>query len=281
MKNPQASRAALAMSLPLAILVAIASGLGALGEGTYSADRTHFATQGTGQDWVTLVVAVPALLLLALAAWRGSRRGLLLWHGVLMYLAYTYAIAAFMVQFNALFLVYTAAFGLATLALAASLPRSMRETPHSAFTKRWPRRTVVFALWAVAATFSLLWLSDIVPALANGTAPASLAESGTPTNGVEVLDLALVIPSAVIVGAWVLRSQVRGLVAATGILAFVCLLSLALVAMVAALVDAGLAESAAPAVAFATLAALAGALTGVAISHTWPVSTDEWAHDDV
>ncbi|MDN4476846.1 hypothetical protein QQX09_13385 [Demequina sp. SYSU T00192] len=253
-------RTPLAMSVPLAVLAAIASGAGALAPDLYAGDRESFAVQAAAQDWVTLLVAVPALLALALAARRGSRAAWLAWHGAVLYLAYTYAVACFMVQFNPLFLVYTSTFGLAFLTLATSLATAIRDTPADAFGPRWSRRTTAGVLWAVAAVFALLWLSDIAPALLAGATPDTLAESGTPTNGVEVLDLSIMLPTLALTGAWLLRRRVRGYVLATAALTFTALLGLALVAMVIGLVSAGLAESAAPAIVFGLLAAGAGVL---------------------
>ena len=247
----------LVLSIPLAALAAVASGAGVLVDDLYSRDLESFAVQAAAQDWVTLLVAVPAMLGLARAAWRGSRAALLLWHGAVGYLAYTYAIASFMVQFNPLFLVYTSTFGLAFLALATSLATTIRDTPAGAFGPAWPRRTVAGVLWACVAMFAFLWLSDIVPALLDGTTPETLAESGTPTNGVEVLDLAILLPTIALTGGWVLARRVRGYVIAAAFLGFVSLLALALVAMVIGLVAADLAASAAPAVIFGALASVA------------------------
>ncbi|WP_062313761.1 hypothetical protein [Demequina rhizosphaerae] len=261
-------RIPLAMSVPLAALAAVAAGVGALDPDLYARDRESFAVQAAAQDWVTLLVAVPALLLLALAARRGSRGAWLLWHGAVLYLAYTYAIASFMVQFNALFLVYTSAFGLASLTLATSLATAIRDVPLDAFGPRWPRRAAAGALWAVVAVFAFLWLADIVPALLDGTAPETLAESGTPTNGIEVLDLSIMLPTLALTGAWVLQRRVRGYVLATAALAFTALLAVALVAMVIGLVSAGLAESAAPAAVFGLLAAASGTLAFLAARST-------------
>ncbi len=261
-------RTPLMMSLPLAALAALASGAGVLVDDLYRRDMESFAVQGAAQDWVTLLVAVPAVLALGYAAWRGFRGALLLWHGAVLYLAYTYAIASFMVQFNALFLVYTSTFGLAVLTLATSLPRAIHATPSDAFGVGWPRRTVTAVLWTIVVVFAFLWLSDIVPALLGGTRPESLAESGTPSNGVEVIDLSLLLPTSALAGYWTLRRQVRGAVLSMALLAFTALLGLALVAMVIGLDAAGLTDGIAPAFVFGMLALGATGLGAVARRHT-------------
>ncbi|WP_084126796.1 hypothetical protein [Demequina sp. NBRC 110054] len=266
-------RTPLMMSLPLAALAALASGAGVLADDLYRRDMESFAVQGAAQDWVTLLLAVPAVLALGFAACRGSRGALLLWHGAVLYLAYTYAIASFMVQFNVLFLVYTSTFGLAVLTLATSLPRTIHTTPSDAFGVGWPRRTVTAVLWAIVVVFAFLWLSDIVPALLGGTRPESLAESGTPTNGVEAIDLSLLLPTSALAGYWTLRRQVRGAVLAMALLAFTALLGLALVAMVIGLDAAGLTDGIAPAFVFGMLALGTTGLGAIAWRRTAGIAT--------
>jgi hypothetical protein len=74
-------------------------------------DAPYFVAQAIGQDFVTLTVALPSLVVAAILAGRGSGGGRLIWLGVLTYLVYTYAIYAFATRFNSLFLVYVALLG--------------------------------------------------------------------------------------------------------------------------------------------------------------------------
>jgi hypothetical protein len=80
-------------------------------DSVYARETEDFAAQGVGQDIANLI-AYPILLLLAWAASRGSVRAYLAWLGILIYSGYSYAIYAFDVGFNALFLVYVAVLGL-------------------------------------------------------------------------------------------------------------------------------------------------------------------------
>jgi hypothetical protein len=54
---------------------------------------------------------------------------------------------------------------------------------------------------ALAAVFSLLWLSTIVPAMPSGDTPEELRDVGLPTNPIHVLDLAAFLPAALLAGA--------------------------------------------------------------------------------
>ena len=95
---------------PIAVLVAIAAGVGFFIDDIYR-DAPVNAAQAVGQDLITLVVALPTLVISAILALRGSRRAHLVWLGVLVYLVYTYLTYALAIQFNPLFLVYVALLG--------------------------------------------------------------------------------------------------------------------------------------------------------------------------
>jgi len=242
------------MSFVTAALVAIASLGGILAPATYARETTLWRTEGIGQDWANVVVAVPWLVASAAFVLRGSRRGRLLLAGGLVYTAYTYAVYAFDVHFNALFLIYCGALGTSAYGLFSLAP-DLRDAA-SWFDSRVPRRfTSIFSI-ACALAFALLWLSQIVPALLRGTAPAEVNAAGLATNPAHVLDLALVLP-ALFVGGWLLwHERPLGYAVVPVLLGFLVLMGAALAAMMVALIAEHLATSPALAVVFAVLAAL-------------------------
>jgi len=248
------------LSVPIAVLGGVASAVGILFESTYERDTENFGVQAVSQDYVTLLIALPAVLVLGWLAWRGSFVARLMWHGAAFYFVYTYTIAAFMVQFNAMFLVYTTLLACSIFALVGGLATLGWPVDQSAFGRSWPRRSVVAFLSVVVIVFLFLWLSDIIPALIGGAQPDSLAESATPTNGVEVLDLSLLLPGGALIAYWVWRSEPRGFVFATGLVTYIALLGLALVAMIAGLVRADLSGDAAVSVVFVLAATTAAVL---------------------
>src|ERR1700738_330040 len=75
------------------------------GGGLYAHESVSMAAQAIGQDVVTLLVAVPLLLLAIRLASTGSVRGVLLRTGALAHFAYTYLLMAFCGTYTALFLV--------------------------------------------------------------------------------------------------------------------------------------------------------------------------------
>ncbi len=86
--NPRSTTIWLWLSAPIAPLLAVAAGSGLFVEGLYR-DPPSLVSQAIGQDLVTLVVALPALVIGAILASRGSERGRLVWLGVLGYVVYT------------------------------------------------------------------------------------------------------------------------------------------------------------------------------------------------
>jgi hypothetical protein len=105
----------------LAALVATATSLaGIFRPGTYARETPAWAVQAMGQDCANLLVAV-VLLGSAVFLRRGSGRALLIWLGCLLYFIYTFAISAFSVHFNQLFLAYEAVLGASFYATAGTL----------------------------------------------------------------------------------------------------------------------------------------------------------------
>lgn len=84
--NPRSTTIWLWLTAPIAVLVATAAGVGLFIEGLYR-DPSSLVAQAIGQDVVTLVVALPALVIGAILASRGSARGRLVWLGVVGYVA--------------------------------------------------------------------------------------------------------------------------------------------------------------------------------------------------
>lgn len=214
-------------------LVGVSSLAGIVLPATYARETPSWRAQGIGQDWANLLGAVPWLVATAIAVLRGSRRALLLLGGGLSYVAYSYAIYAFDVHFNALFLIYCAALGLSGYALAALVPE-LKEARHW-FDERVPHRFAGGFAMGCAVLFEILWLAQIILALVTGQDPAGLADVGLPTNPVHVLDLSFVLP-AIFASGWLLwHRRSAGFAFVPVVLGFMVLMGAALGAMAIAL----------------------------------------------
>jgi hypothetical protein len=221
------------VSLPIAILAMTGSIIGIVLESRiYGEETSNWAAQSVGQDIANLV-AYPLLLALALLAGRGSLRAYLAWTGVLAYSVYTYAIYVFDIHFGPLFLVWVAVFGLSIYALIGALASIDPGRVKDGFKGKIPLRSTSSLLIAVGTIFSLLWVSEIVPAMLAGKAPEVVAEAGLPTNPVHVLDLAVFLPAAVLAGTLLARRRAWGYVLAPTVLVAMVVLAAGIVSLMA------------------------------------------------
>ena len=101
-------KAACKLTTAVGGLMLVQSALGLLFREQYR-DVEWIAATWFGNDWATLVIALP--LLAAGLTWtrRGSVRALLLWLGTLAYAVYNYAYYLFGAALNAFFPLYAAA----------------------------------------------------------------------------------------------------------------------------------------------------------------------------
>ncbi len=212
-------------TLPLGALVATVSLVGLAVPELYILETPDWALQSAAQDAVDLFLILPVLVLSGLYTFRGERLAAPVWTGTLIYLVYTFAIYCFSVHFNALFLAYVAVFGLSTYATVYALRNLLNQVPLTPALAR-PARLLGAYLLIVSVMFYLLWLGDIIPAIAGGYVPSTILSAGVPTNPVHVLDLALVLPGVFIVGILLSRRLPPGLMLAPVVLVFFILMNL-------------------------------------------------------
>ena len=243
------------LTAPIAILVAIAAGSGFFVGGLYR-DVPYFVAQAVGQDLVTLVVALPALVISAVLAGRGSRRAHLVWLGILVYLVYSYVIYALAAQFNPLFLVYVVLLGCSLYALIGGLVTTDFAGIKGRFSQATPVRTASIFLAVLAGLFYFMWLSETIPALLAGGIPQSVTDNGTPTNAVHVLDMAWILPAMLLSSFWLWKRRALGYTLAGVLLTFGTMIVLAVMAMVVSMSLFGQAVAIGQAAIFAVVAAV-------------------------
>ena len=207
------------------------------GGGLYGKDSLSGAAQAIGQDFVTLLVGVPLLLIALRLASSGSIRGQLLRAGALAYFAYTYILLAFGATYNDLFLMYVATFSASAFGFILCVVSLNADQLQDHFSERFGRRRVGWALIGFGALLTLLWLGRIIPALVAGKTPPGLENYST--LFVQAGDLGIVIPTAVVAGTLLVRRQAFGYVLAPVMLVMASAFGLALIAMSASMTLAG------------------------------------------
>jgi len=184
------------------------------GHGLYYYDTVSTVAQMQGNDIITLFVGLP---LLAISAWLagvypaqrgGSLRGQLLLTGTLGFFLYTYMSMSVLTAYNALFLVYVALFAMSLYAFILSmLSFDLADLPRH-FSDKLPRGWIAAVLFAVGGFLSLAWIGRVVPEMLNPQAPAAL--ENTTTRVIQAMDLALIVPLAILSGILLLRRSAWG-----------------------------------------------------------------------
>jgi hypothetical protein len=159
---------------------------------------------------VTLVVAVPLLLVGLALEMRGSSRGRVLWLGMLFYSMYAYLFYAVAAAFNELFLVYVATFGLPLYALLFSVPRLDLTRLGSAMGGGVARVVAIAYTSVVASGLGLLWVGISLSYLATEDVPRPIVDSGHPTGVVFAIDLVFIVPPMLLAAVWLARRRPLG-----------------------------------------------------------------------
>jgi hypothetical protein len=176
-------------------------------------DNLWVSSQLRGQDFVSLVFALPLLLLSVRLARRGSVGGQLAWLGTLGYVTYSY-FYIFGIAWNRLFIVYLTLLTLSAFTLVRALIAIDAGAIASRFGSRTPVKAVSRYLMVFAVGMSVLWGVQAVAATLTGGIPQSVTDSGHPTGVVFVLDLGLVVPLFFIGSRMLHRREPWGFVAA-------------------------------------------------------------------
>jgi hypothetical protein len=158
-----------------------------------------------GNDWVTLVAAVPLLGVGKIRTARGSVRGLLLSLGIAGYTMYNYAFYLFGAVLNAFFPLYVIVLVLAIVTLGLAVSQVDVAAVARSFCRETPVRLIGGYLVFVAAGLAIVWVAMW----------GSYVFAGRPTpvdpeafKVVAALDLSLMVPALASGGAllWMRRS---------------------------------------------------------------------------
>jgi len=204
------------------------------GKGIYQQMSADVAIQGIAQDYITLFIAIPVLLISLLSARRGSLRSRFLMAGTSMYFFVTYLFYTTMGMYNLLFLVYAAMIALSFFSLFLSVSTLNATLVATAFNDQTPVRSAGGLLIAISSSIALLWLSVVVPPLLDGSVyPESLQHYTTLI--VQGLDLGLLLPVAFVCGILLIRRHHFGFLGGTVYWIFLSFLMTALTAKLIAM----------------------------------------------
>lgn len=207
MSSPHRARS---LSVLLLMLMAAQASLGLVFSGEYR-DAEWIVATWWGNDWVTLLLAVPLLAAGLMLAKRGSTRGVLLWAGMLAYAAYNYAYYLLGAALNRFFILYVICSVVAVAALVLLLVEVDVRAIAACFATRTPVRLAGGYLMFTAVGLSAVWIGTW----------AAYAFAGRPTpveteafQLVAALDLTTMVPVLALGGYLLFRRNAWGYVIA-------------------------------------------------------------------
>jgi hypothetical protein len=182
------------------------------GRGIYRNETAFMAGSSRGADTVALFGGVPLLIVSAALARRGSTRANLTLLGALGYFLYLYCTFSLKLAYNSLFLVYVALFGSSLWAFILHFSTTARWTPVAPM----PRRLPALFMLATGVITGVIWLEAPIRSVVTGEPPVGLGALATLVT--HALDLAIIIPAAMLSGLLILRGQSVGYLIAFSLL---------------------------------------------------------------
>jgi hypothetical protein len=203
---------AYALSAIIAVLTVAACAAG-LFTGLYQDTNSFYLAAWLNNDVVTLLFAVPTLIVSLILARRGSARAQLVWLGALQYVLYNYAFYVIGAALNVFFLVYVLLFVLAGWALIGALMQIDVGSVVGKFRAQTPTRWISGFVFGLGLVLMTLWgaqalafiFTDYVPALGGETIGFKVTAT---------LDLSLVVSLALPGAVWLWRRNPWGYVLA-------------------------------------------------------------------
>lgn len=201
------------------------------GKGVYRHMSAEVAPQGIAQDYITLLIAVPLLLIGAYHTRKGSLKCRFVLAGTLGYLLVTYLLYLNMGMYNELFLVYAALLGLTFFSFFLVITGFDLSTIKKEFNDETPHRFAGGFLIFVSISIGLMWLGIIIPPLLDGSIYPKALEHYT-TLVVQGIDLGLLLPISFVSGFLFIKKSSWGYLFAPVYLVFLSILMTALSAKI-------------------------------------------------
>jgi hypothetical protein len=207
------------------------------GKGLYSHDSVSMAAQAIAQDYVTLFLGVPLLLLSFYMYRKGFLKGSLLLTGTLGYFLYTYASYSFLSMYNSMFLIYVALMSASFFAFILMMMSFDVENLSLFFSEKMPVKFLGGFLLFVSFVFGMMWTGKLGFPILNNTPPADLQHYTTFV--IQALDLGFVVPTGLLAGILLMMRKPFGYLLAPVIIIKEITLLTALTAMILLQLKAG------------------------------------------
>lgn len=208
------------------------------GEGLYKHMSTEVAIQGLAQDVVTLLLAIPILVVAYYFATKGSLKGRLILTGALLYFFLTYLFYVAMAAFNQMYLVYTIILGASFYALILIVLSFELEKLKEYYQRKLPIKFIGGFLMLNAIIVAIQWVDSLLPFLLSDTIPEQVQHYTTLI--VQGYDLAIFLPAGFLSGYLLFTKNIYGYFLAPVYLVFLSILMTALTAKIIGMTMIGL-----------------------------------------
>jgi len=197
------------------------------GTGIYKHMSYEVAIQGIAQDLVTLLVAVPALIISFFYSLRGSLRSRIFFSGNVFYFFVSYLMYQLMAMYNELFLAYIYITASSLLVLLLTLYPLILTDVRATFSNK--AKTSFGGIFLIFNGFAItmLWLSIVIPPILDGSIYPTSVEHYT-TLVVQAVDLSLLLPLSFLFGYLLYKRTPEGYLFGTIYLVFLTFMMTAL-----------------------------------------------------
>lgn len=201
------------------------------GKGVYRDMTTNVALQGIAQDYITLFLAIPTLLISFYFSLKQSLKAQLIFSGALLYFLLTYMFYIGIALYNEMFLVASFTLFCSFFAFILQLIQFDFKKVKTQFNSKNNIRGASVFLIFISSMMTLLWLSIIIPPLLDGSFyPKELQHYSTLI--VQGYDFGIFLPLAFISGVLGLQKNPFAYVLVPTYLVFLIILMSALVSKI-------------------------------------------------
>jgi len=225
-----AKRTLLTFSILIAVLTLVSCSISIINNGIYQ-DGAWANAQWLGQDMVTLLLALPFLLIsLSRGVQNSNWKWTLVHSGILLYFTYTYSFYMFAAELSFLYLLQVPIFGLAVIGMVISLIEIFKHDRVCSFKGRGLKITIIAYLLLISILIASLWIKDLVSHLADPNHLSDTPDGKAPLI-IYSLDLALIIPLMLASAVLMAKNKTLGYILGGIILTKTSTLGFALMAM--------------------------------------------------
>jgi hypothetical protein len=187
-------------------LTSLATLIGIFKSNLYN-DNDFVRTAWLANDLTTLIVVIPAFLIVMLCQKKQGIKAELVWLGLLNYFLYNYAFYLFGAVFNSMFLLYVSICFLSLFSIFGFL--STLQTSKISFDAKVIKWVTVFLL-LLSVMLCLLEIPPCIQFISTGKIPELNLKTGLHTNIVYALDLTFIVPSMVIASILNVKENIWG-----------------------------------------------------------------------